>query len=153
MPKFAVYYVPQANEPFYRLGTALLGYDVRAQTTVALPADLQRTLAPFDPAWTTIARPYGFHLTITEAIMCHEAVILRVEQELADLLACLDPAHPLLLHRAEHPLGIWGEPGKYSLVLRYEPNASLRMLHTLLVARITPLGYSSSFVQHAATHP
>jgi hypothetical protein len=31
MPKFAIYYVPQQDDPFYRLGGQLLGYDIRAR--------------------------------------------------------------------------------------------------------------------------
>jgi len=38
-------------------------------------------------------------------------------------------------------------------VLLYEPNMSLRMLHTLLVARLTPLGTGSDFLKHYLTHP
>jgi hypothetical protein len=37
-------------------------------------------------------------------------------------------------------------------VLLYEPNTSLRMLHTLLVARITPLGTGSDYLKRYLTH-
>ena len=46
MPKFAVYYVPQADDPFYRLGSQLLGYDIRARAEVPLPSDLGDFLQP-----------------------------------------------------------------------------------------------------------
>ena len=70
MPKFAVYYVPQADDPFYGLGTSVLGYDIRAHTSVALSSDLREVFGSFDTGWTVLSRPYGFHLTITEAIEC-----------------------------------------------------------------------------------
>jgi hypothetical protein len=75
MPKFAIYYIPQADDPFYRLGTSVLGYDVRTRTSVAPPSDFQENLGPFDAGWTAISRSYGFHLTITETIDCHRATL------------------------------------------------------------------------------
>ncbi len=154
MPKFAVYYVPLAGDSFYRMGTSLLGYDVRARAPVDLPSDLLKDIGPFDVNWTAISRTYGFHLSITEAIVCSWATIPRVERELTDLLGCFDPAHPFALQRsAERPVGMWGEPGKRSLVLLYEPNEYLRMLHTLLVARINPLGQGTGFLERYLAHP
>lgn len=154
MPKFAVYFIPQAEDPFYRLGTALLGYDVRERRANAFPPDLSETLGPFDPAWTAISRPYGFHLSITEAINCDATTIPRVEQDLADLLDCFDPAHTFTLkQRSNRPVGIWGEAGKHSLILLYEPGIYAQILHTLLVARLHPLGQSSSFLERHLAHP
>ena len=154
MPKFAVYYLPQADDPFYRLGTQILGYDVRTRTEVSLPSDLRESLGQFDMAWTTISRPYGFHLTIGDAIDCHWATIPLIERELAELFACFDPAHPFLLQqRHERPVGIWGELGRHSLVLLYEPNQYLRMLHTLIVARINPLGTGSAYLESYLAQP
>lgn len=154
MPKFAVYYIPQAEDSFYRLGSALLGYDVRERRTVVSPPGLSEALGPFDPAWTTISRPYGFHLSITEAITCEAAIIPRVAHELADLVGCFDPAHAFTLTQyAEQPIGIWGEAGRQSLVLLYRPDEYLRMLHTLLVARLHPLGQGSGFLDRYLTHP
>ncbi len=154
MPKFAIYYVPRTEEPFYRLGTSILGYDVRARTAVTLPSDLREDFGQFDTSWTGISRPYGFHLTITEAIDCSWAMIPQVERELTNLPGCFDPAHPFVLRRlAESPVGIWGEMGRNSLVLLYEPNEYLRMLHTLIVARINPLGLGSGFLKHYLAHP
>jgi len=154
MPKFAVYYIPQADDPLYRLGTQLLGYDIRARTSAPLPSDIRESLGSFDVAWTTISQPYGFHLTISDAIDCHWATIPSVERELADLFACFDSAHPFLLQRrSERPVGIWGETGKNSLVLLYKPNEHLRMLHTLLVARINPLGTGSDYLKRYLAQP
>ena len=154
MPKFAIYYVPRTEEPFYRLGTSILGYDVRARTAVTLPSDLREDFGQFDTSWTGISRPYGFHLTITDAIDCSWAMIPQVERELTNLLGCFDPAHPFVLRRlAESPAGIWGEMRSNSLVLLYEPNEYLRMLHTLIVARINPLGLGSGFLKHYLAHP
>ena len=77
-----------------------------------------------------------------------------MERELSDLLGCFDPAHSfVLLRRGERPVGIWGETGRNSLVLLFEPNEYVRMLHTLLVARINPLGKRSGFLERYLAHP
>lgn len=153
MPKFAIYYIPQADDPFYQLGTHILGYDVRTRQTVNVSSEREEILGSGKETWTTLCRPYGFHLTICEALDCSWTTIPRVEQELADLLKCFDPHQPFLLERRDdRPVGIWGEEASKSLVLLYEPNISLRMLHTLLVARLTPLGIGSDFLKRYLTH-
>lgn len=154
MPKFAVYYIPQTDDPFYQLGTQVLGYDVRARQSVAASSELEEVLGEGRQSWTTVCRPYGFHVTICEALDGHWATIPRVEQKLADLLKCFDPSRPFVLERRDERLvGIWGEESSKSLVLLYEPNTSLHLLHTLLVARLTPLGTGSGFLKRYLTHP
>jgi hypothetical protein len=153
MPKFAVYYIPQADDPFYQVGSSILGYDVRARQSVTTSPKLEEVLGRDKETWTTISRPYGFHLTICEALDCHWATIPRVEQELADLLKCFDPSHPFVLERRDdQPVGIWGEEASKGLVLLYEPNTTLRLLHTLFVARIAPLAIGSDFLRRYLTH-
>jgi hypothetical protein len=154
MPKFAVYYIPQADDPFYQLGTQILGYDVRACQTAASSPELQEFPGSDSGTWTTVCRPYGFHLTISEALDCDWASIPGMEQELADLLSCFDPNHPFLLQQKDdHPVGIWGEERSNSIVLLYEPGMSLRLFHTLLVARMTAFGTGSDFLRRYLTHP
>ena len=154
MPKFAVYYVPQEDDLFYHLGTQILGYDVRARSLVTLPSSFQESLGQLDEAWTAISRPYGFHLTISDAIDCHWSAIPLVERELADLLKCFDPAHPFTLQqRSDGSIGIWGETGRNSLVLLYDPNEILRMFQTLIAVRINPFGIGSGFLKRYLAHP
>lgn len=154
MPKFAVYYVPQADDPFYQTGSKLLGYDVRARQTIAPSPEQAAILGTDGATWTTKSRPYGFHLTICEALDCHWTAIPQIEQEIADLSGCFDPDHPFVLQqKQDHPIGIWGSSGKHSLVLLYKPNRTLHLLHTLLVARLTRFAIGSDFLQHYLTHP
>lgn len=148
MPRFAVYYIPQTDDAFYQMGTSLLGYDVRARQVVAASSQFDDVR----DTWTAVCRPYGFHLTICEALDCQWTTIPRVEQELADLLRCFDPARPFLLERKDdQPVGIWGEETSKSLVLLYEPNVSLRLLHAVFVARLTPLGTGSDYLRRYLT--
>src|SRR5690348_9511447 len=110
MPKFAVYYVPQVDDPFYQLGTRILGYDVRARQFAAPSYDLEESFGPDWENWANLCRPYGFHMTICEALDCEWAAIPRIEQELAGLLKCFSPSHPFVLDiRDEQPVGVWGD--------------------------------------------
>jgi len=149
MPKFAVYYIPQEDDPFYRLGTQILGYDVRSRASVALPPDIHTSLGHFDASWVLISRPYGFHLTIGDAIDCNWATIPVVERELADLLMCFNPAHPFTLRRPTHStVVVWSN----TLLLLYEPDTSFSMFHALVAARINPLGTGSGSLKKYLTH-
>ncbi len=89
-PKFAVYYIPEGDDPFYQLGTQLLGYDVRARTSVTLPPGVQATLGRVEESWVLFSRPLGFHLTIGDAIDCDWSTIPLVEGELIDLPGCFE---------------------------------------------------------------
>jgi hypothetical protein len=60
MPKFAVYYIPEADDEnskyfkFYHLGSSILGYDVRAGEPVPMPSELRAKLGEFDLLVSTI---------------------------------------------------------------------------------------------------
>ena len=68
MPKFAIYYIPDADSEFYSLGSAILGYDVRQEKLLNIPAKMKSNLGDIDPEWLTSAQKYGFHLTIGDSI-------------------------------------------------------------------------------------
>jgi hypothetical protein len=111
-------------------------------------------LGSVDDAWVAVARPYGFHITITDAIDCTWATIPLVERELEDLLHCFEAAHAFTLQqRQDHPVVAWGTPRQEIIVLLYDANDYLKMLHTLLVARLHPLGTGSGYLQRALAEP
>lgn len=61
-PRYAIYYVPAANDPLYRLGAEVLGYDAFTSDTIEFPAELRRIADWFEV--TTDPRKYGFHATL-----------------------------------------------------------------------------------------
>ena len=153
MPKFAVYYVPQAEDDFYRLGTSILGYDVRARGPVSMPRPLQERLGGYNPDWGKAARPYGFHLTIGDAIDFALDDVLAIEREIDEILKCFAPRHTFSLQRREDDfVTFWGQRQEV-VVLRYNPNPHLTMLHTLIVARVNPLGTGSGYLQKYLQDP
>jgi hypothetical protein len=152
MPKFAVYFTPRAEDPFYQLGSQILGYDVRRRQAVKMPTSVSAGLGEFDSAWVGKSRRFGFHLTVGDALDCDLATIPAVEERLADLLACFNPASSLTLQRSsEKPVGIWPSGEAYCLALLYQPNVTLAMLHALLVGCINPLGKGSVYVRQYLT--
>lgn len=67
-PRYAIYFVPDADSPLYRFGAGLVGYDVYQGIPLAPPEMLTRAVAD----WTTITeepRRYGFHATLKAPIV------------------------------------------------------------------------------------
>jgi len=49
--------------------------------------------------------------------------------------------------QVDEAVGIWGETRRKSLILLYDPKEYLCIFHTLIVARINPLGIGSGFLK------
>ena len=95
--------------------------------------------------WVPRHAQVGFDLDTSCSIRRHSKPVSSI--------GCFDPSRPFVLERRDdRPVGIWGEEASKSLVLLYEPNTSLRVLHTLLVARLTLLGTGSDFLKRYLTH-
>jgi XTP/dITP diphosphohydrolase len=129
-----VYLCPPAVSDLYRVGSGLLGYDVRAGQTVPMPEFMRSE-------WQTDARPYGFHLTVTEAFSTDPANWPQIEAEVRACVACLTPGAFLGLSGGR--VEAW-EDGKV-WVLRLNASPALTVLHTLLSARLAPYVSASPF--------
>jgi hypothetical protein len=152
MPKFAVYFVPKSEQPFYEFGSHILGYDLRARRSLQVPSGLKQELGQIEDAWVQDARPYGFHATICGALDCDFATIPAVESRLLELLRCFGPGTEFKLRRRnEQPVAIWGSAGAHPIVLRYDPNIELAMLHALLVGCINPFGQGTGYLRDYLT--
>jgi hypothetical protein len=153
MPKFAVYYIPDQDDPLYRLGSGLLGYDLRTHAFVKMAPTLRKRLGVFDEIWVQEARPYGFHLTIGDAIECTEQSLSLAARDLEGFLRCFHPIHPFTLTRnPELPIEVWGKHASSIIVLPYTPNNALLLFHALVVARINTLGSGSIYTEQLAIH-
>lgn len=145
MPKFAVYFIPEKQDKLYQLGTAIPGYDVRRNSKpVTLLPELAES-GPLKDKWFSAARPYGFHLTIGDAIDRDPGDISKVEQALSNLPGCFDPAHQFMLRqRKREVITVWNDE---IFVLRYDANDHLKILHALISACINPLGKGSGYLE------
>ena len=132
--RFAVYLVPPAEDPYYQLGSAALGYDVRRRREVER---LPGTRAP----WVSKADPFGFHATIVEAFECDAASFPAIEEEIRACLGCLAPSSTLELSNGR--IETWD--GGEVIVHRFDPNPALHALHVLLLARLGRFVTGSSF--------
>lgn len=139
--RFAVYLCPPATDPFYQLGSAVLGHDVRAGRTLPLPAFIR-------PEWQREAGPYGFHLTLVEAFSTLPERWAALEAELAACYACLSPQANL--HLTGGRLERW--QGQV-LAWRLEASPDLKLFQTLLAARLAPFAVHSPFDDEVAEHP
>lgn len=140
--RFAVYLCPPQDDPYYQLGSGLLGYDVRARREVALPDFLR-------PEWQAQAGPYGLHLTLLEGFYCDPDDWAAIEREAAACVAGLSPGADLVLTNGR--VEAW-EDGRV-LVQRFDASRDLYILHTLLLARLSPFVTRSPFDDELASHP
>jgi putative phosphonate metabolism protein len=62
-PRYAIYYVPAADDPLYRLGARLLGYDGYDGAALEFPAAVLQRVQDWETI-TTDPRKYGFHATL-----------------------------------------------------------------------------------------
>lgn len=158
MAKFAIYYVPRAEDEIYRLGSELLGYDVRARKPIVLSEEMEKrfqTIGGYSEEWGRFARPYGFHMAIGDTIEFHLADLVSIENELDDLLNCFNPRHPFELWRVEDAEFVALRPGPHgqAVALRYRPNEALWVLHTLVVARLHTRGVGTAYLQRLLRDP
>ncbi|ABF46504.1 hypothetical protein [Deinococcus geothermalis] len=132
--RFGVYLCPPAGDPYYALGSKLLGFDVRAGRAVALPDFLR-------PEWQADAGPYGLHLTVVEGFYTNPAWWPEIEAEVRACLACLLPDTVLTLTAGRVEAWDNGE----TWVHRLNANEPLLVLHTLLLARLARFVTASPF--------
>lgn len=62
-PRYAIYYVPEAESTLYRFGAALLGYDALNAQAIAQPNALVEAVSGWHEL-TEDPRKYGFHATM-----------------------------------------------------------------------------------------
>ena len=145
MPKFALYVIPPANSRIYQVGSALLGYDVRAGAMLPEENPTREALPEFDEAWVEKPQVYGFHLTVGDALFFEWEDLPKIEQEVENIAASFQRRVQFTLKpEPDDPIPFWGES---TPVLQYKPNPAMLMLHTLVVARVNPLGTGSDYTQ------
>lgn len=62
-PRYAIYYVPAAGDPLYRLGAQALGYDGFTGNEVSFPREITERISDWFEV-TADPRKYGFHATL-----------------------------------------------------------------------------------------
>ena len=145
---FAFYYIPPAESDFYKLGSEVFGYDIRAGETLE-PNHLPDELKTIPKAWTRSARDFGFHMTITEALTYDPADLPAIEQAIGDILGSFSPQSKMVLE--QQGLTIWKEGEVW--VLRYTPSRALEILQAVMVARLAYFGKTSMFFGEIEEHP
>lgn len=137
--RFAVYLCPPAGDPYYELGSNLLGFDVRMEQARPLPEFLR----PGDQA---DAGPYGLHLTVVEGFYTDPTSWPAIEAEARACVACLSPGSLLTL--AGGRVEVWDDGETW--VHRFDANTPLTVLHTLLLARLARFVTVSPFAEQVA---
>ncbi|MEZ4672003.1 MAG: hypothetical protein R3E39_29205 [Anaerolineae bacterium] len=138
MPDFALYFVPPADDPLYRIGSDVLGYDVRTGLLLPEQNSARSAFQQFTSGWVQNAQTYGFHMTISHALEFEAEKLGAIEAETASILNLFDPAKPYVLTPCTGDAYIATAP-HWACLLRYDGNLSFLMLHALVVSRLNPL--------------
>lgn len=134
--RFALYLIPKNGE-FYQAGSHVVGYDIRGQQQL-IPPDY------IDQAWISVNTQFGFHATITDAIIADEQKIPEIMSRAEELLQSLKPENRYIL--TKQSVGFWPvTSGQAAMVM--QPNRSVEMLHDVLVTALHPMGSGSDYTQ------
>ena len=144
MPRFAVYYIPPSRSPFYRLGTSLVRYDVRAKTMMHSDNPIRAQIPQFREEYVATPQPHGLHSTIVGPYRFEMSSLAEIEAAIADILSCFDPTSYFTLRTHRDFITFMGAQNE-AVVLRYEPNASLIALHTMLLTGLVRYATGSAF--------
>jgi Protein of unknown function (DUF1045) len=126
----AVFVVPPATSAIYRVGSRLLGYDVRREVAVESPIE----------GVVGAAGSFGFHLTVADALYYDD--VDRV-WAMAEVEALAKEFAPFFLTNIELRTG-FPDPSSLALVVS-DPLRSLEALHCELVFRIYRRARSSDY--------
>lgn len=137
MPRFALYYIPAAHSPFYRLGTSILGYDIRREQASFTDNFIRGQLPHFDEAFVKLPQPHGLHCTILAPQECESKDLDAVIQTIERILNCFAQESVFAMQTNGELIHFWGKKREI-VVLRYEPNQALLLLHTLLISSLAP---------------
>ncbi|AWN23640.1 hypothetical protein DKM44_10695 [Deinococcus irradiatisoli] len=132
--RFAVYVVPPADSAYYRLGSQLLGHDLRARRALPLPDFLRAE-------WQNDAGPYGFHLTVVEGFYTSPDQLPAIAAAVRACLACLAPDADLKLSGGH--IEAWDDATTW--VQRFEASPALLAAHVLLLSQLAPFVSASPF--------
>ncbi|MEM9950827.1 MAG: DUF1045 domain-containing protein [Chloroflexota bacterium] len=135
MPRFGVFFVPPARSPFFRLGTSIIGYDARREQATHPDNFIRAQLPDFDEEY--IKRPYkhGIHCTVVAPQACRTGDLDAISYEIEKCLNCFAEETQFELFATDELVDFWGKKQQI-VVLKYDANPAMLMLHTLLVSQL-----------------
>ena len=135
MPRFGVFFVPPARSPFYRLGTSILGYDVRREQDSHQDNFIRAQLPGFDVDYVRRPRKHGIHCTILAPQVCRYGDLDSISYDIECSLNYFAETTTFEIMAASDFVTYWGKKQQIA-VLKYQANPSLLILHTLLLSQL-----------------
>ena len=140
--KFAVYVIPPAESEFYQRGSEILGYDVRAGAFLPKDNPSRRALPEFDEAWIKQPQSYGLHVTTGYSLYYNPTTLPAIEHEIENVLSCFSKSADFTLTPdGADRIVFWHDTIG---VVHCNPDPNMLMLHTMLTAKINPMGTASN---------
>jgi 2'-5' RNA ligase len=134
--RFGLYFIPPEGR-FYQQGSAVVGYDIRNQQPVAPPEGI-------DPSWQSSNVQFGFHVSITDAIITDEQKLPEIINHTEELLRSLKPENRYLLTKQR--LGFWRDSSTMAVMVM-EANRNIEILHDVLVTALHPMGSGTEYTE------
>lgn len=98
-PRYAIYFVPEADSVLYRFGASLIGYDAYSGQPLAFPPGIESDIEGWE-RFTSDPRKYGFHATlkapITLAAGKTESALIAAMDEFAQTPRAMPVVTPLV---------------------------------------------------------
>jgi hypothetical protein len=132
--RFGLYIIPEKSD-FYTIGSHVVGFDIRTQQLTSLPSFIR-------PSWVASNTQFGFHSTITDAIITEASQLPTIIATTSNLLSCLKPENRYVL--TPERIGFWRSTSNMTAIVM-KPNRSVELLHDLLVTTLHPLGKGSDY--------
>ena len=127
--------MPPARSPFYRLGTSILGYDVRREQDTHQDNFIRAQLPDFHEDYVKRPRKHGIHCTIVAPQACRYGDLASISYDIECSLNCFAENTIFEMSAASDFVTYWGKKQQIA-VLQYEANPAMLMLHTLLVSQL-----------------
>ena len=135
MPRFGVFFVPLARSPFYRLGTSILGYDVRREQDAHQDNFIRAQLPDFEEEYVKRPAKHGIHCTILAPQTCRYGDLDAMSYDINAILNCFAETTVFEMSAQSEFVTYRGKKQQIA-VLQYQANPAMLMLHTLLVSQL-----------------
>jgi len=152
MPRIGVFFVPSDNSGFYSIGSALLGYDVRANEWTPMKNEVRDKFPAFNIDWVKKGRIYGFHVTLAPAMFFEMKDLPQIEAQIETLMNSFNPTHEWNMTAQDDFITRWGIHDNI-VVLQYHANRSLQLFHALVTQLLASYATGSPKEQRYIQRP
>ncbi|MEK7550447.1 MAG: hypothetical protein AAB535_01540 [Patescibacteria group bacterium] len=143
--EFGLYYIPDGDSTFYKMGSKIVGYDIRNEEIM----DSQEVGGVnFENIWKTDSRQYGLHATITDVVTADSRVLSTVVRQVSGIIKDTDYRNTEIhIQKVESP-----KDNQSIIVASVKRTNEIKNLHRRLL-KIQNCGDSTIYTRRIKSHP